>query len=112
MNYQKLTQEEMKSDSKFRMALDYLYSNQKIKKASLLGAASKPFGLGFLYRIFILDSNSQLFVAEIYDESYSNKIILKSFNNFNFDREFALISLQASAVTKIVGKLKNKPEFT
>jgi hypothetical protein len=112
MNYQKLTQDEIKSDSKFRMALNYLYGNKQIKSASLVGAATKSFGLGFLYKIFIVDSNSQLFVAEIYIESYSNKITLKSYKNFSFDGEFASISLQTSAVTKLISNLKNKPEFT
>ena len=53
MNYQRLSESDMRADSKFRMALNYLYMNQKIAKASLIGAATKTFGLGHIYKVYL-----------------------------------------------------------
>lgn len=54
----------MRTDSKFRMTLNYLYMNQKITKASLLGAATKSSGLGQIYKVYLrIDSTAELFVA-------------------------------------------------
>lgn len=68
----------MRTDSKFRMALNYLYMNKKISSASLLGAASKSFGLGHIYKVYLrLDTTGELYHAEIYIEAFSNKISIK-----------------------------------
>lgn len=64
MNYQKLSEAEVRSNSKVRMVIGYLTENQKITKFSLKGVAMKPFGLGFLYKIFItLGDQNQLVVG-------------------------------------------------
>jgi hypothetical protein len=113
MNYQKLSEQDMRTDSKFRMALNYLYMNQKIASASLLGAASKSFGLGHIYKVYLrLDQTAELFAAEIYLEAFSNKISIKSYKSFGFETDFVSLSLQETAVTKVINYLKSKNEFT
>ena len=87
MNYQKLTEEELRTNSKFRMVLNFLHNSRKVNADSeFLGAAYKPYGLGFLYKsYFKIGITKQLVAAEVYIEAYSDKITLKSFKNLNFD---------------------------
>lgn len=49
------------------MALAFLNNNQKITDSEFMGAASKPYGLGFIYKLFLkIGSQKQLAVAEVY----------------------------------------------
>ena len=52
LNYQKLTDEELKTDNNFRMVLQALYQNTTLAKSSLIGATQKPMGLGFIYHVY------------------------------------------------------------
>jgi hypothetical protein len=103
----------MRSSTKFRLVLSFLINNKKIQDASLIGAANKQSGLGFLFKVYLrLEGSSQLIVAEVYIESYSNKISLKSYKNLDFADNFVMISLQESAVTKVLSFIKQKTQFT
>lgn len=53
MNYQKLSEAELRGSSRVRMVIEYLYQSQTmLKDAELLGACSKAYSLGFLYKVF------------------------------------------------------------
>ena len=98
MNYQKISQNEIRSDTKARMVLSFLNNNQnknqKIANYVFLGAAYKPSTLGFLYQVFLKLANNTLYVAEVYIESYSNKLSLKSYKALDFDSNLVSINLQ------------------
>lgn len=87
MNYQKLSEDDLRTNSKLRIVLSYLHNSRKIDETSkILGAASKPLGLGFLFKVFVRTGLSQqIQAAEVYIEAYSDKVSLKSFRSINFD---------------------------
>lgn len=89
------------------MVLAYLYNTKpNLKTSSLLGAAFKPYGLGFLYKLYFITNTSNILSAEVYIESYSDKISLKSFVNADFDTAFNTISATNSLVQQIILLIK------
>jgi hypothetical protein len=88
MNYQKLSEIEFRTNTKVRMVLNFLHDTQQITDSELLGAAYKPYGLGFLYKIFLtIGAQRQLTTAEVYIEAYSDKITLKSYKKVDFNTD-------------------------
>lgn len=57
-NYQRLSEVDIKSDTNFRLVLQYILNNNAtLNAASLIGAAMKPLSLGYLYHVYFrLDS--------------------------------------------------------
>lgn len=53
LNYQKLSEAELKVDTNFQLAYHALLnSNSSLAEAALIGVAQKPLGLGYIYHIF------------------------------------------------------------
>jgi hypothetical protein len=63
MNYQKISQDEIRTNTKARMVLSFLNNHQNITNYTFLGAAYKPSNLGFLYQIFLKLADNSLTVA-------------------------------------------------
>ena len=54
LNYQKLNDEDLKTDTNFQLAYQGLLNDRAtLASASLIGAAQKPLGLGYVYHIFM-----------------------------------------------------------
>jgi len=53
LNFQKLSDNDLRTDPNFRLAYSNLINtNSTLRSASLIGAAQKPLGLGFVYNIY------------------------------------------------------------
>lgn len=79
LNYQKLNDEDLKSDTNFKLAYQSLRSNNStMNNAALIGAAQKPMGLGYIYQIFLRLLDSSIIRAEVYLELFSLKINVKN----------------------------------
>lgn len=62
LSYQKLNDEELKTDSNFQLAFQALKSsNATLNAAALIGVAQKPLGLGYIYQIFQRTSRGIIF---------------------------------------------------
>jgi len=61
---------------------------------------------------FRVEGTSQLVCAEVYIESYSDKISLKTISNTKFNEDLINISTQESAITKIISLLKEQTVYT
>ncbi len=58
-NYQKILDNDLKTDSNFRLVYKYsLNQNTVLAKANLIGAASKPLSLGFIYHLYFILPNT------------------------------------------------------
>jgi len=84
LNYQRLSDEELRSDSNFRMVLNTLYQNSTLESASLIGATHKPMGLGFIFHIYFRLQSGSIVRAEAHSELYSNKVTVRQI----FDEDF------------------------
>jgi hypothetical protein len=81
LNYQKLNDAELKSDSNFQVAYQTLKaSNSTLSAVSLIGVAQKPLGLGYVYQIFQRLANGIIIRSEVFLELFSLKITIKSIN--------------------------------
>lgn len=79
MNYQKLTDEELKNDGNFLLVLQALRNgNATLARSTLVGAAQKPLGLGYLFHLFFRLEDGSLDRAEVYLELYSLKVTLRN----------------------------------
>ena len=74
----------------------------------MLGAASKPSNVGFLYRIFARQANGNLLKAEVYIESFSEKIELISVESMNFMDNFAALKTDDNEINKVAKALRSK----
>jgi len=64
LNYQKITDTEFATDTNFKLAYQALLNyNSSLSLASLIGAAQKPLGLGYIYHIFSRLTNGTLIRA-------------------------------------------------
>ncbi len=108
MNYQKLTQQELRSNSKLRIVLSFLYNNKKIGSDSqFLGAACKPYGFGFLYKTFFrVGLIQEIIASEIYIEAYSDKVTLKTFKTIDFTQNFLSITVESVTLSKMITLIK------
>jgi len=107
MNYQKLDYDELHTSSNFRMVLAYLYITKPfLNTSALLGAAFKPYSLGFLYKLYFILNTSDIVSAEVYIESYSDKISLKSYANADFDSNYNSVSTTSQIVQQIIQLIK------
>lgn len=53
LNFQKLSDNDLRTDPNFRLAYNNLINtNSTLRTASLIGAAQKPLGLGFVYNVY------------------------------------------------------------
>jgi hypothetical protein len=58
LNYQKLNDEDLKTDTNFKLAYQSLRNNNStLSDAALIGVGQKPMGLGYIYQIFLRDLN-------------------------------------------------------
>lgn len=90
------------------MVLAYLINKKRsLKNAELLGAAYKPYSLGFLYKVNFKLETAQLVTSEVYIEVYSDKISIKNFFQLKFDTELMEVNTQEDTITKIVAFLKS-----
>ena len=79
LNFQKLEESELRTDSNFNIAYQELIkSNKKYEGSSLIGAAQKPLSIGFIYHIFIRTTSNVIIRAEVYLEVFSLKVTIKS----------------------------------
>ncbi len=113
MNYQKLSEQELRSNSKLRIALSFLYNTKKIGADSqFLGAAYKPYGLGFLYKTFFrLGLSQEIIASEIYIEAYSDKVTLKTFKSIDFTQNLLSITVESATLSKMITLIKQKTSF-
>ncbi len=89
------------------MVLAYLYNTKPtLNTSSLLGAAFKPYSLGFLYKLYFIMNSSNIVSAEVYIESYSDKISLKSYANADFVTNFNTVSATNPLVQQIILLIK------
>ena len=110
--YQKLLPEDMKT-SLFRMVDRYTRNNNPmLMNADILGAVSKPQNLGFIYKIFYVLPTSELVIAEIYAESFTEKINQISVSYLNFDNSFIGFSTEGVQTEKILAAIKAKVDLT
>lgn len=61
---------------------------------------------------FRTEKTAKLIQAEVYIESYSDKISLKSVSNVDFDSNLISISTQEPTISKIITLLKQQTEYT
>jgi len=109
LNFQKLSENELKKDTNFRLAAQYLANtNKDLGSADLIGAAQKPLSLGYIYHIFFRLVNSTIVEAEVYIEVYSLKITLKSLVNLDFNTNLIGLSQSDSSVTKVLAFLQKQ----
>lgn len=113
MNYQKLTEQELRTNSKLRIVLSFLYNTKKVTSDSLfLGAAYKPYGLGFLYKTFFkVGLNQDIIAAEIYIEAYSDKVTLKTFKTVDFTQNLLSVTVESTTLSKMITLIKQKISF-
>jgi len=61
LNYQKLTDNDYKSDTNFHLAYQALMNyNITLTTASFIGAMQKPMGLGYIYHMFFRLTNGNI----------------------------------------------------
>ena len=88
----------------FRMVDQYARNkNPMLLNAEILGAASKPQNLGFIQKIFYkLRETSELFVVEIYAESFTEKINQISVSYLDFENHFIDFKSEGEQTEKIL----------
>lgn len=61
LNFQKLSDSDLHTDPNFRLAyINLVNTNATLRSASLIGAAQKPLGLGFVYNIYFRLSTGEI----------------------------------------------------
>lgn len=79
LNYQKLAEGEYKTDTNFHLAYEALMNNNaSLTKATFIGAAQKPLGLGYIYHIFSRLPTGEIIRSEVVLELYTLKATIKS----------------------------------
>lgn len=110
--YQQLTPDDMKS-TLFKMVDQYARNhNQILLNAERLGGASKPQNLGFVYKIFYVLPSSELVVAEIYAESFTEKINQISVEYLDFESHLVKFTTEGVHSEKILQAIKTKVDLT
>lgn len=106
MNYQKLSDNEIKTDTNFHTAYETLLKeNKTLSSSSLIGAAQKPLGLGFVYHIFSRLSGGSIIRSEVFLELYTLKATVKNVVYEDFKSGFVSLSQQDKSSKKIVSVL-------
>ena len=114
-NYQRIDDSELKIDTNFDIAYQYLLNNNAdARGAELIGASQKPLSLGFVYHIFMRNSNGIIWRAEVYLESYTLKVTIKNVKGEDFKNGLVSLNREDSSVKKviqIIEKQANKPSL-
>ena len=106
LNYQKLTDNDYKSDTNFHLAYQALTNyNSTLAQASFIGAAQKPQGLGYIYHIFSRLSTGDIVKSEVFLELFSLKATIKSISNEDFTTSLLVLNQGDSSVKKIISVL-------
>ena len=109
LNFQKLEENQFKTDSNFNIAYQELIkSNKEYEKAALIGVAQKPLSIGFIYHIFIRTENGNILRAEVYLEVFSLKVTIKSIKNEDFSTELFTLNQKDKSVQKIVSVVEKQ----
>jgi hypothetical protein len=104
LNYQILTDDDLRTDPNFRLILNSLRNaNTTLKTASLIGAAQKPLSLGFVYHVFFRLASGEIDRAEVYIELYSNKLTLKELRVEDFTSSMVSLSQSDNSTKKVLG---------
>jgi hypothetical protein len=81
-SYQQFNDTEYKTDNNFRLAYQALINyNSSLDSANFIGAAQKPFGLGYLYNIFSRLTCGDIVRSEVFLELFSLKVTIKNISN-------------------------------
>ena len=109
MNFQKLDDKQLKTDTNFMLAYQSLLDSvTKLKFASLIGVAQKPMGLGYIYHIFMRDEHGVIIRAEVYLELYSMQASVKNVVNEDFNTGMISLSQQDKSTQKIVSVIQKQ----
>ena len=115
LNFQKLEESELKTDSNFNIAYQELIkSNKEYAGASLIGAAQKPLSIGFIYHIFIRTTANVIIRAEVYLEVFSLKVTIKSIKVEEFNTDLYPLNQKDKSIRKIISvveKQANNPSL-
>jgi hypothetical protein len=67
LNYQKIAEGEYKTDTDFHLAYQALMNyNATLTNTTLIGAAQKPLGLGYIYHIFSRLPTGEIIRSEVF----------------------------------------------
>jgi hypothetical protein len=103
LNYQILSDDDLHTDPNFRLVLHSLFnSNATLSSASLIGAAQKPLGLGFIYHLYFRLQSGEIDRIEVYIELYTNKLTLKQITVEDFTSNLINISQNDNSTKKII----------
>lgn len=103
LNYQILTDDDLHTDPNFRLVLSSLRtSNATLSAANLIGAAQKPFGLGFVYHVFFRLESGEIDRAEVYIELYTNKLTLKQLAVEDFSSSMLALNQDDNSTKKVI----------
>ena len=115
LNFQKLEESELKTDSNFNIAYQELIkSNKDYEGAALIGAAQKPLSIGFIYHIFIRTQANVIIRAEVYLEVFSLKVTIKSVKQEDFNSGLHPLNLKDKSIKKVISvveKQANNPSL-
>lgn len=113
LNYQVLSDDDLHTDPNFRLVLHSLINaNATLAKSSLIGAASKPLGLGFVYHVYFRLDSGELDRVEVYIELYTNKLTLKQISVEDFTSNLISVSQTDNSTKKVLellAKQANNP---
>lgn len=107
-NYQKMTDFEIKNDNNFRLAYQYLtMANLKLGNFSLIGVASKPLNLGYLYNMYFKTDNSSIIRIETFVELYTLKVTVRALVQEDFSTGFIQLATTDTASKNLVSFLSS-----
>lgn len=93
-----MTDFEIKNDNNFRLAYQYLtMANLKLGNFSLIGVASKPLNLGYLYNMYFKMDNSTIIRIETFVELYTLKVTVRALAQEDFSTGFIQLSVTDTA---------------
>lgn len=103
LNFQKLSDNDLRTDPNFRLAYNNLINtNSTLRTASLIGAAQKPLGLGFVYNVYFKLITGEVSKVQVYIELYSNKLTVKKIEAEDFIGGYLQISAEDNSTKKII----------
>ena len=109
LNFQKLNDNELKTDTNFNLVYQSLLnSHQELKKAALIGVAQKPLSLGYVYHVFMRYPSGIIVRAEVYLELFSLKVTVKSFNPEDFKSGLIALNQEDKSIKKIVSVIEKQ----
>lgn len=98
-----LSDDDLHTDPNFRLVIHSLINaNATLAKGSLIGAASKPLGLGFVYHVYFRLESGELDRVEVYIELYTNKLTLKQISVEDFTSNLISVSQTDNSTKKVL----------